>query len=244
MNSLETKSLFMRTHNCLFLKICGITNVKDAEFCIKAGVDAIGMLLARSNDSASDPNSDRISIDCAANISRVVSGRLSIFLLIHTSDFEEIIYLVDQIQPDALQLRDDLNSDYLRRFRKYKPGLKLIRSIAVEADTTLAISVEQLVAEHREALLDGVILDSPRRGRGFRLDWGALRSLITALGDLPVLLAGGLTPENVQKAVQLTVPSGVDVMSGVNTAKRSKKSHKKIAAFVHAARTPILGDRP
>lgn len=238
----EPTTTVLSSANHLFVKICGVTNAEDAECCANAGADAIGILLTQSGGPPPSPESDRISIKQALEVRRSVYGRLKVFLLIHTLDACEVLTLANQIQPDALQLRDDVPRSSLRFFRERMPGVNLIRSVAVSQKAALKLSTDELLTEASEGLLDGVILDSPKRGSGVKHDWDVSARLIQSLGHLPTLLAGGLNAENLEAAVRRTSPFGVDVMSGVNASRRSRKSPDKISGFLRAARTQSIKD--
>lgn len=199
------------------IKVCGITHPADAEACALAGVDAIGLNFY--------PGSSRyVSIDAA----RAIAASLPPFLITVALfvDAEQAIVerVLESFPVDLLQFHGDETPEFCEGFGK--PFLKAAR---VRPDTDL------LQYASRYGCARGLLLDSYRAGSpggtGECFDW----SLIPPALPLPLVLSGGLRPENVESAVRQVRPWAVDVSSGVEVS-RSRKDAALIRAFVESVR--------
>lgn len=189
----------------MFVKVCGLKTPEAVEAAVRAGVDAIGFVLA--------PSPRQVSlVEARALIALVPSCilKVAVFRAAPIALLPELLGGFDVVQADAPM-----------------PALPAgLRALPVFADG------EDLAA--RAALApDWLLVDGPRGGgRGEPADWGRVASVT---GQRRVILAGGLSPENVRAAIQRVAPWGVDVSSGVERAP-GDKDPARIAAFVAAAR--------
>ena len=194
------------------VKICGITNLNDALSAIRLGADAIGLVFYQSSPRYIEP----------ATAARLVAAlppfvsRVGLFVNCANQDIQSII---KQVELDILQFHGDENPQQCNIY-----GKPYIKAIRVRRDTNLkAISVAYhdasalLLDSHVEGLLGGT-------GKVF--DWDRVPNL-----QRPIILAGGLTAENVAMAIEQVHPYAVDVSSGVEKSKGIKDS-KKISAFI------------
>lgn len=197
----------------MWVKICGITNPADAEAAVEAGADAVGVVLAES------PR--RVTVDRAGAL--IESLPIAAFLL-----------TVDEPVATVLDWATRTKASGVQPYGAHAPE---VARAAIEA----GLSVLRPVRVHEQRPdIDGiprdetVLLDAGSAivwgGSGRVFDW----SLAAGLGR-PFVLAGGLTPSNVETAVSLCRPAGVDVSSGVEAAP-GRKDHAKIVAFVEGAR--------
>ena len=186
------------------VKVCGITRVEDALFAEQAGADAVGVVMYSPTSRRSIPDAK------AREIFHALGPFVTRVVVTHTesiSDLEKILAL----RPDAIQISHPFV------FEK-SPGVRVLRVIgrgdAVPADC------------------DAVIVDESM-GAGKTFDREFAKTVVKT-AKVPVILAGGLTPENVGQAIREIRPWAVDVASGVET-QPGIKEHTKIAAFIRAA---------
>ena len=195
------------------IKICGITRAEDARVAAELGADAIGLVFYA-------PSPRNLSTDAArAIISAVPPFVTMVGLFVDPAqDFVEAV--LQRCSLGLLQFHGDEAPGFCRRFR-----LPYVKAARVRADADLV----QYLARYDDA--QGWLLDAYHDrlygGTGETFDW----KLIPRDLDKPVILSGGLTPDNVGVAVRLVRPWAVDVSSGVEAAKGIKDA-AKIAAFV------------
>ena len=210
------------------VKICGITTVEEIQMAERAGAHAVGFLVGRLHASR-----DFLEPDRARELARMVPPFLVPVLVTHIEDGGEILALAEHVPTAAVQLHSDLPADVLRELRARLAPRKVIGKVSVEDDTAIAR------AREIEGFVDAIVLDSRDRasgrvgGTGTTHDW-SISARIVEGSRVPVILAGGLTPENVADAVRTVRPWAVDVNSGVETADGRKDPHR-LARFVAAA---------
>jgi len=204
------------------VKICGLTNQADLQAAVEAGTDAIGVI--SSVDVATSREVDR---GTAAELIAAVPPFVTATLVSMPDDAEHAVELVKAIRPDALQLHGNFDADDLGYIRA-ETGVKVIA--AVDHEETDRASALDGVAD---ALLVDSTTDEGAGGTGETHDWEATGDLVETL-TTPVILAGGLTPDNVGEAVRVAAPFGVDVASGVERSEGSK-DHTAVATFVRNA---------
>jgi Phosphoribosylanthranilate isomerase len=187
------------------VKICGVQSVEDALACVSAGADAIGMLVGV-----------KISPRCisAAKAKTIVAGLPPLVtgvIVMMPSSAEEVAEAGRVIRPGAIQLHGEEPPEMLRQIKSMLPWARLIKTIHVGSGG----EIEK--AKSYEGCADAILLDtlSPSRGgTGKTHDWAVSADIIRSV-DMPVLLAGGLSPANVADAVGMVKPFAVDVSSGV-----------------------------
>ena len=204
----------------LGVKICGITSLEDARVAVDAGADAVGFVLWPGSPRYVSRETAR---DIAAALPPFVS-RVGVFVD-PTSD--ELRDAAEEIGLDVLQLHGNEDLDTLAPLPRRV--LKAVR-VGPGFDPEEALRHEGRVA--------GVLLDAKAEGglpggTGRTFDWSLVRGV--RLRGSYVVLAGGLTPENVAGAVKLVRPDAVDVSSGVESSP-GRKDPRKIRAFISAAR--------
>ncbi|QDV92406.1 N-(5'-phosphoribosyl)anthranilate isomerase [Phycisphaerae bacterium RAS2] len=207
------------------IKICGITRSQDAVAAAEAGADAIGLVFARS------PR--RVTLAVAKRIVRALPPWVSAVGVFVNAKPAAIRRTLDATGIGEAQLHGDESPQILCAMK----GVRVIRALRVRGEGVL----DELVRWHN-AGASGVLLDSfdaaARGGSGRRFDWGLMESLRSG-GTLPeglrLILAGGLTPDNVEAGIRAVRPWGVDVSSGVETRPGVKRD-ELIQRFVEAAR--------
>lgn len=211
----------------LLVKICGINTAFAADAAVKAGADLVGFVF-----HAKSPR--HLSFEGARALAERLRGRVRLAALVADADDPWISAAVEAVRPDFLQLHGRETPQragvIAARF-----GVPLIKALPV-ADAADLDAAPAYVSVADMLLFDAKAPEGLRPGgHGVPFDWSLLRGRTF---DRPWLLAGGLDPSNVARAVAAAAPSGVDVSSGVETAP-GVKSLEKIAAFVAAARNPI-----
>jgi phosphoribosylanthranilate isomerase len=199
------------------VKICGITRIEDLDAACAAGADALGFVFY-----AKSPRN--LEIEQAAALIKSLPPFIQSVGLFVDAEPTFIRHVLDHAPLDTLQFHGDESPDYCRQFAR--PYLKAIR---VRQDKDLV----KCAADYDDArglLLDAYVPGVPG-GTGERFDW----SLIPAGLSRPIVLSGGLTPENVADAVRQVRPWAVDVSSGVERSKGIKDA-ARVAAFIQGAK--------
>jgi phosphoribosylanthranilate isomerase len=229
----------------LWIKICGNTNVQDADAAVAAGANAIGFIFA--------PGPRRIAPLDARNIVSVLPAtaqRIGVFV---NEKPERVREIIQKAKLTAVQLHGDEDIEYIRNmFRetgREKPdpgyGMKRQRDTrifkVIRMDSTAEARLRQY---HESGLVDAFLLDSATRvrgGSGQPFDWKAAASMLRPYeGKIRIIVAGGLTAENVGEAIRTLRPWGVDVVTGVEK-QPGIKSREAMYAFVDAVRAAEEG---
>ena len=203
-------------------------SVAEAQMAVAYGVTALGLV----SEMPSGPGI--IDEGLIREIAEAVPPGIGIFLLTSLVDAGEIIEQHRRCKTNTIQLTDRLERGSYDDIRVALPGIKIVQVVHVQGAE--AIEEAQRVAKG----VDGLLLDSGNQqlpikelgGTGRRHDWRISRQ-IRAKIDKPLLLAGGLRPENVSEAVRQVVPYGLDVCSGVRTGDRLDE--EKLRRFVGRA---------
>lgn len=208
------------------VKICGITDLNDMEAALAGGTDALGFLVGITHQAE-----DKIDPRIARELVRKVPPFVSTVVVTHLTNPNEIVALQQYIQASTLQIHDYVPPLEINCIRNLLPGVKIIKAIHVIDETSVEL------AKSFEPYVDALLLDSRTTtrigGTGVTHDWNISRRIVTEC-SLPIILAGGLTPENVFNAVLKVQPFGVDVNSGVES--NGKKDYLKVTAFVRQAK--------
>lgn len=195
------------------IKICGITRTQDAIAAAYAGADAIGLVFYEKSPRY-------VTIEDAGSIVCNIPPFVSIVGLFVDAREDDVNAVLDSVPIDILQFHGDETDEQCRRYPR--PYIKAIRIRQQHALDDVANRYPGASA----LLLDSFVKDI-RGGTGVVFDW----SMVPPERSKPVILAGGLTPENVRHAVAKVKPYGVDVSGGVETNKGIKDAGK-IAAFI------------
>ena len=205
----------MEQYNRTRVKICGITSVKDAIFAVNAGADAIGLVFYA-------PSPRFVTIEQAQQIVAAMPPFVSVVALFVNALPIEIETVLAQVRIDIVQFHGDETRSDCEQIK-----LPYYKAIRVKADTNL-LQYEAEFSSAKALLLD-TYSDAAFGGTGQVFDWGLVPQNLTK----PVILAGGLTAENVAIGIKQVRPYAVDVSGGVERTK-GVKDVAKIAAFMHA----------
>jgi len=207
----------------LRIKICGITRQIDAEAAWKAGADAIGLIRVRQSPRY-------IDLETARLIASALPAFVVPVLVYADAPTDQILEEAVQVGCSVVQLHGAEPVEYLDRLRP----LRVIKAITVQDET-----VYDAIAAWSEAGVSAILLDRPRgKGSGVVPPWRLLdpnKIRQWRRKPVPLILAGGLTPDNVAEAVERIRPDGVDVASGVE-ASAGIKEHHLINEFIRNAR--------
>ncbi|NKB82382.1 MAG: phosphoribosylanthranilate isomerase [Nitrospirales bacterium] len=202
------------------IKICGITNSEDAQAAVEAGADAIGFVFYK--------NSPRF---VAPKIAKQIIAQLPPFVLpvgvFVNEAIETTRNLIDECGLVLAQLHGDETPSYCETLAR-----PLLRGIRLRDHGSFLSMAEYQGRFNVKGFVIDAFSDTAYGGTGKVVDWNLAAK---AAKSLPILLAGGLTPENVQDAIHCVQPYGVDVSSGVEVHP-GKKDPAKILAFIHAVR--------
>lgn len=197
------------------IKFCGITQLEDVQVAVDLGVDAIGLVFCPASPRAINVQQACTLIDrCGPFITSV-----GLFM---NQDAGTISSLIDKVPVDMLQFHGDETEQFCCSF-----GLPYFKSVAMGGEG-------QTVSESDYASASALLLDSNELGQpggsGKQFNWQNIPAL-----ERPIILAGGLDPNNVSDAIRQVQPYAVDVSSGIESAK-GKKDINKMKNFVTAVR--------
>jgi phosphoribosylanthranilate isomerase len=224
------------------IKICGITNEEDARLAAKAGADALGLNFY--------PKSPRfISQETARRIIDILPPTVLKVGLFVNESVEAVIKSFDSLGLDLIQLHGDESPQYIlqlgnrpvmKAFRLSSAGLSPIEAYLEELCRTDFQSVQE---KGQIRNLSYVLLDSHVEGvyggTGTPADWVVCAEYARNPNYPPLVLAGGLTPENIAKAVREVRPAAVDTASGVEISPGLKDPHR-LTTFIENARRGFL----
>jgi phosphoribosylanthranilate isomerase len=164
-------------------------------------------------------------------------------LLIHVSTAEAVAELCRQIRPAAIQVQRDIREGDLRVVKEEFPEIRIVKTVHVYPDSAESEICARVSEDLEGEVVDAINLDSRESksnqqtgGTGLTHDWNISASVVRRIGSGRVILAGGLTAENVRRAIETVGPGAVDVMSGVED-ESGVKNPLKVQAFFGALRT-------
>lgn len=212
--------------NAVRVKICGITRKEDLNAAVAAGADAVGFVV----DVPSSPRN--LSIEKAVVLMKQVPPFVKSVMITVPTSLRELTEICEELNPDAVQIHGE-NLPNVNAVKTKLSKTLLIR--AVKANSHQVVGN----AEKAARVFDAVILDSFTDGKcggtGVVHDWKVSRIVRQVIHPKPLILAGGLNPENVAEAVQTVEPYAVDVSSGVEQ-QPGIKDHQKMVQFVERAK--------
>lgn len=214
------------------IKICGVRTPEDARLAFEAGADAVGLNFY--------PQSPRyVDYQAAAKIRAEVPADATVVGVFAQAPKEQVTKYWESLPLSLVQLHGDEPAAYIRQLE----DLDLLKAFRLVAGDPGAITqIDEFVNECRSdagANLRLILLDAFNPavlgGTGERADWLLAQKVAERADFPPLILAGGLTPENVATAIEQARPYGVDVASGVESSP-GRKDFGKVLAFVAAAR--------
>lgn len=218
----------------LWIKICGNTSFEDAHLAAEAGADALGFVFA--------PSPRRVTRKQVTEIVKRLPTAVEKIGVFVDSAFDEIDAIVRECMLTGVQLHFESNPDLPAKLRKrLGSDLRILR--VLRYSTRIAGRAATLA---RDKNIDALLVDSRTTraagGTGIAFNWNSAASLFrNSRPSSRMIVAGGLTPENVSEAIAKLHPWGVDVVSGVEISPGRKDPHK-VRAFIAKARAAIVTD--
>jgi phosphoribosylanthranilate isomerase len=215
------------------VKICGLTDTAHIRAAAEAGADWVGFVLyPKSPRNILGEGEDSLDEVCALNDFAQDLGLLSVILLVDPGEelFDDVLH---EVEPDAIQLHGKESPDQVLRWWRDCSGIcELWRAVGVSTEDDLEALDQWRVDRF---LIDAKPPEDADRpgGNGETMDWSLLDGFQP---DVPWILAGGLTSENVEAAIAATGATAVDVSSGVESAP-GLKDEDLIRAFIDAAKS-------
>jgi phosphoribosylanthranilate isomerase len=204
------------------VKICGITNREDAEAAIAAGADALGFILFSGSKRF-------ISIENAIRIVEALPPFVTTVAVTVNAvkEFTNLGWRKQLKNFNVAQLHGEESPQHVKAVSKYLPVIKVFPADVARTITPSSYDVSAFM------------LDTPSAehgGTGRVFDWSLATEFKARIGGKPLVLAGGLSPENVAKAIATVQPYAVDVVSGVE-ASPGRKDHAKLRDFIQICKS-------
>jgi phosphoribosylanthranilate isomerase len=203
------------------VKICGITRIEDAQFAVDAGVDAIGLVFYEKSPRF-------VTNTQAAEISQHISAFVSRVALFKDAEKQMINTVLQEVEIDLIQFHGSESADFCEQFgRPYIKalGMKTAESSADNLGADYLVASAEKYHSAKALLLDAHA-PGEAGGTGETFDWTSIATI-----NRPVVLAGGLTADNVKQAIEIVRPYAVDVSSGVESSP-GIKDKEKVTAFM------------
>ena len=204
------------------IKVCGITRPEDAQRAAALGVDAIGLVFYA-------PSPRAVTVEQALAVVAVLPPFVTVVGLFVNAARDELRTVLDQVPIDLLQFHGDESPEECEGYNR--PFIKAIRmrdGVDLQAEANRFVSASGLLLDAYQPGVPG--------GTGESFEWTRVSDASKRDLGKPIILAGGLTPENVGEAISIVQPYAVDVSGGVESGK-GVKNHSKMAEFVEAVRS-------
>ena len=212
----------------MIVKICANKTIEDAKMSIEAGADIIGILVGQQHSST-----DFVDKVKAKEICDFAKNKCDVSLVTHLTNADEVIELTKFIGNDIIQLHSEISESEVEKIHIALPNIKLVRLIHMNKNGEIVSDISNM------KYVDYYLMDSFNLktnqvgGTGISYNWKRAGEIIKTLRKT-VLLAGGLNPENVKKAIKEARPHGVDVNSGCKL--NGQKNEKLVKLFVRNAK--------
>jgi phosphoribosylanthranilate isomerase len=213
------------------IQIAGIHNQKEIDILVSCGVDYIGFPFRLTH------HQEDISESEAAYLIRLLPRQIKGVLITYLDDEREIINLCQNLGVTTVQLHGEIRLESLKNLKEKESDIDIFKSIIIGKNSWKEI--EETI-ELYSPLVTAYITDTfdPSSGAtgatGKIHDWQISRKIVQ-ISSKPVILAGGLNPDNVEEAIHAVQPAGVDVHSGVED-QQGYKNDQKVRQFVSRAR--------
>lgn len=220
----------------MLIKICGVSNLMDANTAARCGATAIGFVMGgKCLPVEVEPQAQRVK-----DIIKMLPKTVDTFIVTHLLQAQDILDLAHYVNSSGIQISEELDISVVRAIREATQK-KLIKTVVVRDESSIA----QL--KLYEPYVDYILLDTQSNGyiggTGATSDWDLCQQMVKC-ATKPVFLAGGLTPENISAGIKKVAPSGVDVSTGVSTysenyLRKDRKCPIKIQSFIDNVRRGI-----
>ena len=190
-------------------KICGITRIEDIHSAVHAGVDAIGFVFYA-------PSPRYVTFSQAQQLAHHIPAYVQLVGLFVNASSDEILQVLKNVPLDIVQFHGDESPEQCHDIAK-NVGRRWYKAIQVKPD----LDIIKIIKNYQHAGASAVLLDAwhpdLKGGTGHQFDWSQFPKL-----DIPLILAGGLKPDNIEEAIKTTGAYAVDVSGGVESAKGIK----------------------
>jgi phosphoribosylanthranilate isomerase len=211
------------------VKICGLMEPQDVKETCKAGVDMVGVIVDA-------PSRRSVTPERAMEIFSLVPKSVFRVAVIVNKSVDDVVRIFYELKPDCLQANSSMSASELKEIKE-ATGVKIMGVVGVPQKVedprgiiTRALEISRVA--------DFVLIDTEHGGAGggtgLTHDWKVSRSISETIGK-PLILAGGLNPNNVRAAIELVKPYGVDVASGVEST-LGKKDQNLVRKFIQASK--------
>jgi phosphoribosylanthranilate isomerase len=190
-------------------KICGITRIQDINSVVHAGADAIGLVFY-------PPSPRNVSIEQAQGLLQHIPAYVQVVGLFVNSTAYEIQDILKTVPLDILQFHGDESPEQCQAIAQ-QVGRRWYKAIQVKPDLDVVAEIQRYQAAGASAVLLDAWHPDLKGGTGHSFDWSTFPQL-----DIPLILAGGLNPDNIEQAIHTTQAYAVDVSGGVESAKGIK----------------------
>lgn len=200
------------------VKICGITRIEDIHAAVEAGADAIGLVFY-------PPSPRYVTIEQAQLLAQHIPPYVSIVGLFVNANANEIVEVLQHVSLDVIQLHGDESPAECQQIAQ-QTRRRWYKAIQVKPE----VDTLEIIQQYQQVGASAMLLDAwhpeLKGGTGLQFDWSTFPQ-----SNLPLILAGGLNPDNVAQAIEMTQAYAVDVSGGVESAK-AIKDQKLIQQFM------------
>ncbi|SJM72424.1 phosphoribosylanthranilate isomerase [Psychrobacter piechaudii] len=209
------------------VKFCGFTQASDVQQAIELGADALGFVFY-------PPSPRAVTAEQAKSLVQQVPAFVSVVALVVNMQPSELVALANSVEFDVIQFHGDESAEQCQQLAK-SVNKRWVKALRINQDTHDLQSIQSQIKDYAQAGASSILLDAYHKdaygGTGERFDW----SLIPKDSALPIILAGGLTPDNIGDTLKLPIQA-VDVSGGIESAKGIKDAGK-MAAFIRAVKS-------
>lgn len=209
------------------VKICGTATFADLDCAVAAGADAVGFLMGITHVTQ-----DAVTPETAAAMVATLPPFIVPVAVTHLTKPSDLIRIVELSRCTTLQIQDMVTPDDIAEVREVLPYLRIMKAVHVMDES--AITTTKYFSDTADAILLDTRTADRIGGTGITHDWNISAKIVKEC-SCPVILAGGLTPENVTEAITRVRPYAVDVHTGVK--KNGVRDAERTRAFVTNART-------
>ena len=216
----------------MIVQIYEVSNPKQAKELKKLGVNYIGVLVGKGDYAR------ELSFDKTRAIFNVLSKETKKVALSLSSNLDGVLEVIEQANPDIIHiatLPENINPSDIKTIRQKFPHVKVMRTIPVVDEESIDLAKEY------DKIADYLLLDSHKKddsqigATGQTHDWGISKKIVESV-KIPVILAGGLGPDNVDEAIKIVKPAGVDSKTKTDRTDGKGKDLEKVKEFVIKAR--------
>lgn len=219
----------------MLIQIYAFTNTKEAVAAVEMGVNNIGFISGKYDMVYAE-----LSFEESREMVKAIPSQGTSTAITMSTDVDEILRMADFVQPDIVHISSEVDQVDLEAMQKIRerlaPDILLMKAISVEDSSSVEVSKKYATVSDL-LLLDTSVKGFPGVGAtGFTHDWNVSKAIVESV-EIPVILAGGLSAENVAKAMEIVKPWGVDSNTSTNIeGSRVLKDLERIEEFVHAVK--------